>query len=257
MTVYAVSLVSGLVLTLGSPAGISVSPDDRDPRIVIEGERVTPPGERGGPRDPGVGWPGSPRPETDEERIRREIGNICQIRVVAPVPGFPCLLIPPGSPEPGGDGGPGPGGREITPEEVEQVIREIDLPSYDVRVEPTANTLVNLPTNFYAAVEDTERSLDLLGHTVRLRASPERFTWHHGDGSSQTSDSPGAPYPDLAVTHRYREPSQELQVRLEVGYRVEYTIDDGEWRQLDDLITASGPPTSLAVHEASPILVEP
>jgi len=253
VSVHVASLVVGLVVGLGAPSGVSISPDDRDPRIVIEGEQI----KRGGHGrlpDHRIAWPGGQRPETDEERVRREVAKICPVWRRVQFPGFPCLLIPPGPPQPGA---PRPEGRQISPEEIERAIREIDLPGQQVRVEPSANTLVNLPTNLYARVEDVERSVDVVGHTVRLRATAAQYTWHHGDGTSQRTDSPGAPYPDLAVTHRYRRPADRLQVSLEVGYRVEYAVDDGDWRRLPELITASGPPTPLIVHEASPILVRP
>ena len=95
--------------------------------------------------------------------------------------------------------------------------------------------------------------MDILDSTVDLRASPASYTWHHGDGTTQTTISQGRPYPAMDVTHEYQRPGR-VSPSVDVTYRVTYRIDDGDWQILDATITAPGPATPLRVREARPVL---
>lgn len=145
----------------------------------------------------------------------------------------------------------------LTPGEILQAVREIGLPRLDVTIEPGDTTLVNADTNFYTDPEAFARSIDLLGFDVDLQASPVRYTWIHGDGTRHATAKPGRPYPDLDVTHRYREPAEVVRPRVDVTYRVRYRVDGGAWATLGQTLTASGPTTDLAVNEAAPVLTAP
>ncbi|WP_293780937.1 hypothetical protein [uncultured Aeromicrobium sp.] len=141
--------------------------------------------------------------------------------------------------------------------DIVRAVRELGLPALQVRIEPATTTLVNLPTNLYAEPEEFDRTLNLLGTPVRVRATPTSFTWHHGDGTTQRTASAGSPYPRLDVTHRYQNPAEEIQVRVDVAYAVEYMIGDEPWQSLDAAIIATGPPATLTVREAAPVLAKP
>ncbi|OUZ11347.1 hypothetical protein BHE97_05795 [Aeromicrobium sp. PE09-221] len=198
------------------------------------------------------GTPGA-RPPTVRERIRDDLRRRCPPSAIV---GFLCSPAPT---DPGGTGDPPPGSapEPPSPEEIERVVREIDLPALSVAVEPQDTTLVNLPTNLYTTAPDVDQTVDVLGVAVRIRATPVSFTWHHGDGTQQTTGHPGTPYPDLTVTHRYTRAAASVRVHLEAGYRVDYSLNDGSWVRLDGLIVASGPPTTVAVRAAEPVLVRP
>ncbi|WP_221933566.1 hypothetical protein [Aeromicrobium piscarium] len=237
--------------------GIDVRPDPGAPGVVIGGERITPgrPPHPGAPSGPVVGPGGAPeaRPPTTRERIQDEIQRRCPPSSLI---GFLCSPPPPDTAGPE-DPPQGSTPEPPSPEEIERAIREIDLPPLSVAVEPRDTTLVNLPTNLYTTAPEVDQTVDILGVAVRIRATPVSFTWRHGDGTQQTTSHPGAPYPNLAVTHRYTRAAASIDVRLDAGYQVDYAVDDGSWTRLDGLIVASGPPTTVTVRAAEPVLVRP
>ncbi len=145
----------------------------------------------------------------------------------------------------------------MTPGRVLQAVREIGLPSLRLTVQPGGETLVNLDTILSTSEPDFARSLTLLGSTVDLEASPTSYTWHHGDGTTQTTTIPGAPYPAKDITHRYTRPAKDVRLRVDATYEVRFRIDGGPWQTLADTITATGPATSLDVREARPVLTSP
>lgn len=145
--------------------------------------------------------------------------------------------------------------RELTPGDVLRAVREIGLPALTVRIEPGAETLVNVRTNFYTEPQPFSRSIDLLGFAVDLEATPTTYTWIHGDGTTSRTSDPGSPYPDLAVTHRYRDPSARVSPRVDVTYEVRYRVDGGPWLPLSQTLTAQGPVGALSVTEAAPVLI--
>ncbi len=230
---------------------INVSPDERNPSVRIDGERIE---RRPTPR-PGAPGPVGTVPGVDPptlgDRIAEEGRRHCPRRGVA---GFPCFPSEPAAPgeDPGGEAPRGP-----SPEEIERAVREVDLPALAVVAEPADTTLVNLPTNLYTSAPEIEEDVSLLGVAVRIRATPASFTWHHGDGTQQTTSDPGTPYPSLTVTHRYLRAAATVELRVDAGYRVEYSLDGGGWTSLDEPVVATGPSTPLTVRAAEPVLTSP
>ena len=91
-----------------------------------------------------------------------------------------------------------------SPGRVARAFRQLPLPASELAVQPpNGRTLVNFETNFYTEQAPFTRRLRLLGQRVDLKIRPSRFTWVFGDGRSESSSSPGAPYPRLLVTHAY------------------------------------------------------
>jgi hypothetical protein len=152
---------------------------------------------------------------------------------------------------------PTPEERELTEGAILEAVREIGLPSLRVRIQPGEETLVNVETNFYTKPEAFRRSIDLLGYEIDLVATPASYRWFHGDGTSKATSQPGNPYPAMDVTHRYREPAQSVEPRVDVTYQVRYRVDGGAWQTLGQTIVASGPTAELAVREAAPVLTRP
>ena len=141
--------------------------------------------------------------------------------------------------------------------EIRRAVESVGLPALGLRIQPGGETLVNVATIFHTEAPEFRHSTVLLGQAVEITATPSRFTWHHGDGTTQTTSTPGAPYPSTAVTHRYTRVASGLTPRVDVGYRVTYRINGGTAQQIDQLITASGPPAGLDVAEAAPVVVAP
>lgn len=143
---------------------------------------------------------------------------------------------------------------QVTPGRVLTAVREIGLPRLRLSVQPGGETLVNLDTILHTQEPDFARSISLLGSSVELEASPTSYTWHHGDGTSQRTTTPGAPYPSKDVVHRYERPSTGVTLRVDATYQVRFRVDGGPWQTLAETITATGPGTTIAVREARPVL---
>ena len=153
---------------------------------------------------------------------------------------------------------PGTFGGPVEPDvdlgDIRRAIREIPMPALVLRIQPKNETLVNIDTIFFTDPRHLRRTVTLLGHRVRLDASPVRFTWVHGDGTTATTDKPGRPYPAKDVTHQYQQPGDDLRARVDTTYRGRYSVDGGGWATLGETLTAPGPTTALDVDEAAPVL---
>jgi len=168
-------------------------------------------------------------------------------------PKHPCtyngLILSCDIPEPGA-----PVGTVFTPGLARQAVANIPLPGLALHVQPDRETLVNVPTIFWADPEPFETSIELLGREIEIEATPESFTWIHGDGTTQTTAHAGKPYPNQDITHRYWQPA-ELEARVDTTYSVRFSIDSDGWTDLGEVLIAAGPPTVVDVHEAAPVLV--
>ncbi|NRQ50489.1 hypothetical protein [Aeromicrobium stalagmiti] len=150
-----------------------------------------------------------------------------------------------------------PEGPELTEGDILRAAREIGLPSLEVKIQPGEETLVNVATIFYTQPQPFQRSIDLLGFDVDLDATPVRYRWVHGDGTTRSTSRPGRPYPAMDVTHRYRQAADGVRARVDVTYRVRYRVDGGAWQGLGQTLVASGPVAELDVKEAAPVLTKP
>jgi hypothetical protein len=61
----------------------------------------------------------------------------------------------------------------------------------------------------------------------------------------------------MDVTHRYRQPADDVHPRVDVTYRVRYRVDGGAWQTIGQTLQASGPAAELDVREAAPVLTTP
>src|SRR5690606_21614402 len=126
----------------------------------------------------------------------------------------------------------------------------VGLPDAELRVQPDGVTLVQLDTIFYTRRPVFEHSVQLLGYDVDIRAEPAEFRWRHGDGTEQTTTTPGAPYPAMDVIHRYTDAHVTVRASVDVTYRVRWRVNGADWHTLDETLTAAGPRTSVRVKEA-------
>lgn len=231
---YAVVLLVAALL----PSEIEVSPAPDVPDAIVR-DRVWRPAP---PRTPIPIWnPGAEPTPPPTERVPEPL----YCRVEAPFPNTDECLTPPeptDTPE-----------TEVTPGDVLEETKRIGLPRLKVTVQPPGATLVNLDTIFHTTTQPFERTVTILDSTVTLHATPTTYTWHHGDGTTQTTSGPGRPYPATDITHHYTKPGH-TRTHVDVTYQVTYRIDNGPWQQLDTTITATGPTTPLRIRQAQPIL---
>lgn len=217
-------------------ADIDVTPDPRDPIIVIGGEIPAP------------SAPNTPVPvqnPTPNDEIQPPIVG-CRVDEITGIYGCPTTTPPdPGEPRP-----------EPTEGDILRATRTIGLPSLQIKIQPGDETLVNIPTVLYAEPRQFARSVTLLGYEVDLTAAPVSYLWMHGDGTQQETHDPGRPYPAMDVTHRYVRPADDVRPRVDVTYRVRYRIDGGAWQTIGQTLTASGPDAELDVAEAAPVLTK-
>lgn len=230
-----VSVTAALLLPTAARAGVDVDPAELSPHVILEAEQPTPPQVNSPGTEPVSNQPPPVRPFT-ECRVDPVVGTYgCREEDPAPDADEP----------------------ELTPGDVLRAVREIGLPSLQVKIQPGDETLVNVDTIFYADPQPFERSVTLLGFDVDLVAAPVSYQWVHGDGSVAATDRPGKPYPAMDVTHRYSSPADDVQARVDVTYQVRYRVDGGPWQTIGETLLATGPAAILDVKDAAPVLAKP
>jgi hypothetical protein len=123
---------------------------------------------------------------------------------------------------------------QVTPDLVLNEVRRIGLPALQVHVQPAGDTLVNLDTIFYAEPLPFVRTVQLLGYTVDVDATPTAYDWSFGDGTGQVTESPGAPYPAGDITHAYTDAHVTQQASVDATYTVRFRVDGGEWQTIEE-----------------------
>lgn len=145
------------------------------------------------------------------------------------------------------------------PSLIQLIISEwqsIQIPAATIAINPPdGRTLVNFDTIFYTTTGEQDFPVTLLGRSVVIYAIPVDYTWHHGDGTSQVTTSPGAPYPDKDVIHLY-EQTGTVTPRVDVRYRAEFTVDGSERQPIPGFATVTGTSEELTILEARARLVD-
>ena len=142
----------------------------------------------------------------------------------------------------------------VTPALVLTALRQIGLPAIEARTQPEGKTLVNFDTIFFAEPETFSRTITLLGQRVDIEAAPAQFTWIHGDGTSSSTETPGAPYPAKDVVHQYTDAHETVQTRVDVTYQARFSVNGGNWQAISEPVTISGPTDDLRISEATAVL---
>lgn len=144
----------------------------------------------------------------------------------------------------------------LTPGMVTQAFQRVPLPATPLVIEPVDGvTLVNLPTNFHTPAGPLSRTVTLLGRRIDLAITPVRWTWSFGDGSTVTTDTPGAPYPDLEVAHTY-ERAQQVRPTVATTYTATYRVDGGPAQPVPGSVTVTSPPAALEITTATTRLAD-
>ena len=131
-----------------------------------------------------------------------------------------------------------------------------------VSVQPVnGRTLVNLPTYFELKwpeagfQPDEVDTTTLIGRQVRIKPALKQAVYVFGDGQSfGPTTSLGGPHPTGDVTHTYRS-TANAQVRVDVTYSGQFSVDGGPWIDVPGEATVAGDPFPLEVLEAHAQLV--
>ncbi len=143
---------------------------------------------------------------------------------------------------------------QVTAAMVLNAFRRVPLPSLRSHSQPANKTLINFDTIFFTDAEPLTRTVTLLGQSVRLEITPSRFEWVHGDGTTETTSTPGAAYPRKDIVYRYADAHRTVAHRVVVTWSAQYSLNGGPLQPVDGTVTTSGPGTPLRIAEASPAL---
>ena len=146
---------------------------------------------------------------------------------------------------------PEPARPQVTEAMVLNEIRRIGLPVLEALTQPEDKTLVNFDTIFYTRAQPFSTTVTLLGQRVDIVAEPAQFTWNHGDGTTSTTTTPGAPYPSKDITYRYGDADVTVYARVDVTYTARFRVGNGDWQDISETVTINGTPTPLRVAEAT------
>ncbi len=120
--------------------------------------------------------------------------------------------------------------------------------------DPKGSTLVNYETGFHT--DATTYRLDpitILGRTVRITATPERYDWYFGDGTRELDAGPGHEG-TLDVQHTYRSAGR-VAPYVVITWSGTYSVDGGAPRPVIGTATTTGNGTPLQVKQARAELV--
>lgn len=137
-----------------------------------------------------------------------------------------------------------------------QAFREVPLPQPALAVQPPDGvTLVNLETNFYTEAAPFTTAVTLLGQQVELSISATSFDWDFGDGATLSTVTPGAPYPDLQVTHAYPQPGS-FSTGVTVTWSADFRVNGGAWQPVGGTVATTSASVALQAREATPVLTD-
>lgn len=178
--------------------------------------------------------------------------QIYRLWQVAPPPPTPLRLVCSGDGPPAVTATAAP--PQVTAGMVLNAFRRIPLPSLRSHSQPANKTLINFDTIFFTNAQALTRTVTLLGQSVRLEIRPSRFEWVHGDGTTETTATPGAPYPNKEIVYRYADAHRTVAHRVVVTWSAEYSLNGGPLQPVNGTVTTTGPSTPLRIAEASPAL---
>lgn len=143
---------------------------------------------------------------------------------------------------------------QVTPALVLVEVKRAGLPAGRVEVNPAnARTLVAFPTIFYTERGPYATTLTVVGQAVQIRALPTSYTWHWGDGASETTKDPGAPWPTGHLSHVY-DTADTFAVSVDVTYHIRWNAGAG-WQDIAQPLTiTTGPSTPVTAVEKVDLL---
>lgn len=165
----------------------------------------------------------------------------------------------PGDPAPSSGSAP----LTVTADQVLERFRQIPLPASTITIQPPGGkTLVNLETVYSTTAAPFTRTVTFFNGqiVVDLAIAPTRFTWHHGDGTTQTTTTPGRPWtpttdPTDLILHTYTTTATDLPARVDTTWSATWTMNGQPQGPVNGTVTRPGTPTPLDVLQAKPKLV--
>lgn len=115
---------------------------------------------------------------------------------------------------------------------------------------------VNAPVVLYAGDQEQELDTTLLDTPVSIRAVPVEYSWDLGDGNKIVTSKPGEPYPSELISHYYRSEGW-YDVTLTTTFAGEFSVDGGEWQDINGTITVTSEPIALYSDSLQSRLVDP
>lgn len=127
--------------------------------------------------------------------------------------------------------------------------------------EPDNLGVAGLPTNFVTEAETHVRSGELFGFPIDVRFTPVSYTFHYGDGESDTTSSPGSSWESLGqaqftptdTSHTYTDRGT-YDARIDIAYTAEIDLGVG-WFPIDGRLDIPGPTQQIRIFEAHTALV--
>ena len=168
----------------------------------------------------------------------------------------------PGDPAPSSDTPTQP--LTVTPGQVLQAFRRVELPASVVVIPPGGETLVNFPTNVYTESESFAETIEFFGGrmTVVLQIEPSSYAWHRGDGTVQRTEWPGRAWQKSdgreqrgLITHTYLETTKDALVSVDTTWSATWTLNGRDMGAVPGTVTIEGDAEPLDVLEARPVLV--
>ena len=100
-----------------------------------------------------------------------------------------------------------------------------DLPPLRLGAAPTRGIVAQLPVIFDSGqpAGAFAATYSLAGEQVEVTGRPQ-WTWRFGDGAALTTDDPGGPYPQLAVSHPYRR-AGPVTVAVVADWAASFRVD--------------------------------
>ena len=150
----------------------------------------------------------------------------------------------------------------LTMAQVIEQFRDTAFAKAIAAVQPVkGTTLVNLPTYYELQwpaegfQPDEVDTTTLVGHRVQIKPTFQSATYVYGDGATSGPVATlGGPYPIGDVVHTYGQPA-DVQVRIDVTYGGQFSVDGGDWIDIPGTATVEGTPFALRVAEAHAQLV--
>jgi hypothetical protein len=144
----------------------------------------------------------------------------------------------------------------LTLGDIRSAFARLPLPASTLVIQPPDGlTLVNFDTNFYTpSTAPITRRVTLLGQAITIEATPSEYHWDFDDGEPMATSEPGAPYPNLTVTHNYTR-TGIYRPSLDTVYSGRYRVGNGPWQAIPGTVTIQGTAQQLEAIEAQPKLV--
>ena len=141
-------------------------------------------------------------------------------------------------------------------------LSHVEPQSPTLSTQPSGWSVIGLPTNFIASIEEHVVTTVVLGRNVEVRFTPIRYDWSFGDGETNATSAPGATWEQLGLaefsttptSHRYRT-SQSVAPTVTVTYSVAYRWFAQDWISVDGTLSRDASAPIVFVQNADTVLV--